>query len=124
MVSFLRKQGYRTLMLTPLKVCGARNKIGGDHVVLVSQLFRRYEATWGVIHANTFYHNFQVFDLSALAFLNKPILSAYLVMHPQWRASHPDDGTPRIELPRAAGPRLKLKDLRKHADFTFRRKWA
>jgi hypothetical protein len=92
--------------------------------VLISQLFRRYEATWGVIHGNAFYHNFQIFELSALAFLNKPILSAYLVVHPRWRVTHTDVGTPRIEVPRAAGPRLKLSELRQHAEFTFRRKWA
>lgn len=123
MISFLRKHGHRTLMLTPLKVCGAKGKIGSDHVVLMSQLFRRYEATWGVIHGNLFYHNFQSFDLSGLAFLNKPILSAYLVIHPRWRVSQAE-GKPRNEISRAAGPRLKLNELRKHAKFTFRRKWA
>ena len=33
----------------------------------------------------TYYHNFQSYALDALSFLNKPILSAYLVVHPKWR---------------------------------------
>jgi hypothetical protein len=53
--------------------------------VLISQLFRPNEGTWGVIFNWTYYHNFPSYALDALSFLNKPILSAYLVAHPKWQ---------------------------------------
>lgn len=123
MVRFLRANGFRVLRLTPLSICGARTKIGADHVVLVSQLFRRYEATWGVVHSNAYYHNFAVHELSSLAFVNKPILSAYCVIHPAWRIAGADNEEV-AKLPRVSGPRIKLSALRKHAEFCHMRAWA
>ena len=38
-----------------------------------------------MIFNETYYHNFQSYALEVLSFLNKPILSAYLVVHPKWR---------------------------------------
>jgi hypothetical protein len=46
---------YRVLNLTPLSIVGAHSRIGADHVMLISQMFRRYEAAWGVVFANTYY---------------------------------------------------------------------
>jgi hypothetical protein len=123
MTGFLRQRGYRVLRLTPLSVCGARNVIGHNHVILLSQLFRRYEATWGVIHAQTYYHNFQIFELSALAFLNKPILSAYLVTCPAWSLSG-NMVTAKERPLHFSGPRLKISALRQGAAFCHIRTWA
>lgn len=123
MVRFLNRRGYRVLSLTPFSIVGAHSKIGTDHVVLISQLFRRYEATWGVIFGNTYYHNFDSYSLSGLAFLNKPILSAYLVVHPTWRIAEQPKPTATAVKSRG-GPRLKLRAIRKGAEFSWRREWS
>lgn len=62
----------------------ANSKIGLRHVLLVSQLVLPQEGSWGVLHRQKFYHNFQIHPTNVLTFLNKPILSAYLVCHQNW----------------------------------------
>jgi len=123
MVRFLKRRGYRVLNLSPLSIVGAHSRISADHVVLISQLFRRYEATWGVIFGSTYYHNFDSYSLSGLAFLNKPILSAYLVIHPTWRIAEGPKPTTASSTSRG-GPKFKLSAIRKGAEFSWRREWS
>jgi hypothetical protein len=85
MVRYLRDRRFSVLQLTLCNLSAATAKIGTAHVLLLSQLFRQNEGTWGVIFNWTYYHNFQSYSLDALSFLNKPILSAYVVVHPKWR---------------------------------------
>ena len=85
MITFLRNHGFRTLKLTLCNLTQSAGVVGNTQVVLISQLFRRNEATWGVIYDQIFFHNFDHYALEALSFLNKPILSAYMVVHPSWR---------------------------------------
>jgi hypothetical protein len=122
MTRFLRACNFRTIRLTTNMVTGARNKIGADHVLLVSQLFRRQEGTWGVVFQDFYYHNFQGYVLSSLAFLNKPILSAYVVFHPKWRIKY-STRKPRSKR-RANGRQPTLASLRKHCDFIYPRTWT
>jgi hypothetical protein len=82
---FLRRRGFRTLRLTQCNLSENLSRIGTGHVLLVSQLILRNEGTWGVIYNHQFYHNFALYDLEPFSFLNKPILSAYLIVHPKWR---------------------------------------
>src|SRR5579859_340817 len=103
---FLRARSFRTLRITPRIGAAARNKIGSDHVLLVSQLFRPDEGTWGVVFADFYYHNFETYALSALAFLNKPILSVYIVFHPKWRINEVTE-------------KLKPKPIAKRRQLTF-----
>lgn len=86
MVRFLRVRGFSVLNLTLCNLSATPSKIGREHVVLLSQLFRKNEGTWGVIHNDTYYHNFSSYLLDTLSLLRKPILSAYLVVHPRWRS--------------------------------------
>jgi hypothetical protein len=122
MVRFLKRRAFRVLRLTPLRISSALNPIGNEHVILVSQLISDYVASWTVIWDSMVWHNFSAYNLSGLAGLNKPILSAYLVIHPSWRV--PED----FELPRPvrrlAGPKFKVSDLRKGAEFSGLRNWA
>lgn len=90
MVSFLRIRGFQTVRLTMCNLSAGASTLGSTHVLLTSQLFRRNEGTWGVIHSDLFYHNFSSYNLDTLAFLNQPILSAYLVVHPRWRLDMTD----------------------------------
>ncbi len=122
MTQFLRARHFRTLRLTPRIVIAARNKIGSDHVLLISQWFRPGEGTWGVVFEDSYYHNFEAYALSSLAFINKPIMSAYLVIHPKWRISY-SDAKPKTK-PRPKGPQLTLAAMRKHCGFTSLRTWA
>lgn len=85
MVQFLRRHRYGVQQLTLCNVSASESNIGPEHVVLLSQLFRRNEATWGVIYSGIYFHNFAVYQLENLSLLNKPVLSAYLVIHPRWR---------------------------------------
>jgi hypothetical protein len=85
MLRFLKRRGFRVMKLSPIRMTSARNKVRSEHVILVSQLLYDYTATWGVIFDSLFFHNFKSYDLSTLALLNKPIISAYLVVHPSWQ---------------------------------------
>jgi hypothetical protein len=68
MREFLKARAFRVLHLTPKMVVAGKSQIGMDHVLLVSQLFRHNEGTWGVVFEDFYYHNFAVFSLSSLAF--------------------------------------------------------
>lgn len=122
MTAFLKRQRFRLLRLTPLRIATAQHNVGAEHVILISQLFRDYEATWGVIFDDLYYHNFTAYDLSALSMLKKPILSAYLVIHPSWRV--PQKSVPPRKCRRIAGPKFKVSDLRKGSEFSGLRSWA
>jgi hypothetical protein len=110
MVRFLRVRGFSVLNLTMCNLSASSSKVGKQHVVLLSQLFQKNEGTWGAIHYDNYYHNFEVYSLEAISFLNKPILSAYLVVHPRWRSDHlATVGTgPK---PKAKGESLTLASL-------------
>lgn len=84
MVRFLRRRGFTVLPLTQCSISASATTLGKSHVILLSQLFRKNEGTWGVIHGDLFYHNFDLYYLDTFAFLKKPILSAYLLSHPNW----------------------------------------
>lgn len=122
MVRFLKLRNFQLLRLTPLRITSAQNSLGSEHVILISQLIRDYEATWGVIFDDIYYHNFTAYNLSALSLLNKPVLSAYLVLHPTWRI--PEDFILPQPRKRFAGPKFKISDLRKGAEFSALRLWA
>lgn len=57
-----------------------------EHVLLVSQLMQKREATWMVYHQNIQYHNFVAGGVDTLDFLNKPVLTAYAIHHAQFDA--------------------------------------
>ena len=122
MVGFLQARGFRTLRLTPNLLVKAGTTVGPDHVLLISQLFRPREGTWGVIFGELYYHNFEVYALSGRAFLNKPILSGYLVIHPKWRIACVTK-KPKLRAP-SKGRQLTLAAIRKGCDFAQLRKWA
>lgn len=85
LLRFLRCRGYSIRQLTRCNLSLQSHGVRHDHVVLLSQLVRRNEGTWGVLFNNSFYHNFMIFSADVLTLLNKPTLSAYLVIHPSWR---------------------------------------
>jgi hypothetical protein len=92
MTQFLRARGYRVLELTRCNLSTARTKIGLNHLVLLAALFRQNEGTWSALHNGVLYHNCEGYTLDSLSFLNKPLVSAFLVVHPNWRRSVPSTG--------------------------------
>jgi hypothetical protein len=104
MLRFLRAHGFSTLQLTWCNVSVGESKIGNEHVLLLSQLFAKNEATWVVMHNELCYHNFDVYSATTLSFLNRPLLSAYLVIHPIWRVNRAMKGK--------QVPKLKVRDKR------------
>jgi hypothetical protein len=94
MLRSLRRYGFRILRLTQCNLSQATAGVNASHVLLLSQLFRENEATWIVLFNSVCYHNFDVYSLEALSFLNKPLLSAYLVFHPNWQMTSGVSGKP------------------------------
>ena len=121
MVGFLRKRGYRVLPLTPRKLIGARLKVDRKHVILLSQLFSQTEGTWGLIFAEFYFHGFQAYELSALAFLNRPILSAYLIIHPSWRV---ETVTGNLPSNRHRRPKWKVRNMVRGSEFSTWNTWG
>lgn len=111
MVRFLRARGFRVLLLTLCNLSSAKADIGTAQVLLLSQLFRKNEGTWGVIFNGEYYHNFEGYSLTVLSFINKPILSAYLVAHPKWQRNPPPSVKPSPD-PKNRSRGLTLAALR------------
>jgi hypothetical protein len=122
MTRFLRARRFRTLRLTPDLLVQAKTEVRPDHVLLLSQLFRPGEGTWGVVFEDFYYHNFDAYALSSLSFLNKPILSAYLIVHPKWQISYATKKP--TAMPPAKRHQLTLASVRKHPEFTHLRTWT
>ena len=93
-----------------------------DHVLLISQLFRREEGTWGIVFGDFYFHNFGIYSLSTLSLLKKPLLSAYMVIHPKWLFGSAVK-KPAPQLP-AKERRLTVAKLRKQSCFSQLRTWA
>lgn len=74
------------------------------------QLFRKNEGTWGVIFDEVYYHNFDLYRLQALSFLDKPILSAYVIWPPLWRWEQWPGPKP-IAVPKTKLGKLTLRNL-------------
>jgi len=85
MRNFLRARGYGVLEITRDNILSSRTKIYSFHVVLLAQLFRNGEGTWSVLHNGVLYHNCEGYTMDSLSLLNKPIVCAFLVVHPRWR---------------------------------------
>jgi hypothetical protein len=90
MVKFLKKHGFQVHPLTKCDVSCEGDKFASDnvddrHVLLLSQLMGRNTASWTVVHNKLLYHNFQTCSFSGLYIVNCPILTCYLICHPNWK---------------------------------------
>ena len=101
MLKFLRARGFRVLQLTLCNVSETTSVVGAANVILLSQIFRKAEATWGVIFNGSYFHNFDVYSLETLSFINKPIVSAYLVSHQRWVLGDKRPGKPKGKVRRS-----------------------
>ncbi len=88
-VDFLRDCGFT---VEPITLCDVSNSeiyvespITKNHVLLISQLLIKNEASWSVIYKDYIFHNFEIVPLKGLEFVNNPILTAYIVWSPAWK---------------------------------------
>lgn len=92
LLQVLEKYGIEHFGITKCEMTNdpvlVRNQITELHVLLVSQLWRRNEASWGVMYDNIFYHNFRPCGTNVLDFVNRPILSAYVLFNPTWKLTN------------------------------------
>lgn len=90
MLDILKSNGFKIAKLTQCSVSNntsrvLQNSIKYYHVLLVSQLVLKNEATWSVINDQYIYHNFLVNLLKPLEFLNRPPITAYLLFHKKYK---------------------------------------
>ena len=81
-VNFLRRNGFSVLELDAAKITNFEqitNKFTERNVFLVSQLFSRQQGSWAVIMGEYHIHNYSIEILSSKEFLERPVLTAYLI---------------------------------------------
>ena len=110
MLKILREHGFTVLPLTLCNLSDRVLPVTHNHVILLSQLFKINEATWGVIHDGAYFHNFDIFSLDQLSFINKPNLTAYVVIHRTWQLARNDEMA--VEPSPFKPPRLDVPGLR------------
>lgn len=86
MLDFLEDLGFKTIPITQCEMSVGQgesimSKIKRDHLLLVSQLFSKNEGTWTVAYKGKLVHNFEINPIYPLEFVNRPILTAYVVFH-------------------------------------------
>jgi hypothetical protein len=106
MVRYLRKHGFQVERITMCRMSEG-SQLSLANVVLLSQLVLKNEGTWGVLYDRLYYHNFDLYAVDHLAFLNKPVLSAHAVFHPRWRAYPPLREDSPVELPAAVSQQVQ-----------------
>ena len=90
MLKYLKDRSYTVIPITERGVtsCDSDNyPITSSHIILASQLMIKHEASWVVYHRNIGYHNFIPGNIMSLDFINKPILTAYIIYHPRFDAT-------------------------------------
>lgn len=87
LLRFLKKRKFAIIPIKMLEVTNfdsCENPITSKHVIIISQIFNRKDSSWSCIYAGRIYHNFVVSNFDSYEFLNRPIISSYLVWHNSW----------------------------------------
>ena len=92
MVKYLRNNGVTPFKITKCNLTGRTKKehsdlfgyITNDNLLLVSQLLKKNEASWGVYWGGLWFHNFELSRTDFMSLLNFPIVSAYCLYNPKW----------------------------------------
>lgn len=89
MVKFLRSQKFEVIPLTVADVSNSlyvENKITRNHLLLLSQMYSRNQASWTVIlNLEYIMHGFEINLLKADEFIQRPILTSYLLFKKSWK---------------------------------------
>jgi len=89
MLQELRKNGFKCIEITQCRVSNHKNNIikhsiASNHLILTSQLFAKNEASWLVSWNSNTFHNFIHTSSSFYTLLNFPVLTAYILFHPDY----------------------------------------
>src|SRR6185503_1902576 len=82
MLQFLRKCNYKVIPLTKCNLTNrsyCRKTITTYHVLLVSSLLKKNEASWQIIYGGYIFHNFEICQFTNFELFDNPILTAYLI---------------------------------------------
>jgi hypothetical protein len=83
MIRNLRKSGFKVYTLNKCNLTNretaVKYKIQDNHILLMSQLFLKKEASWTVSWNSLMFHNFEVSRLDPFSIINCPIVSAYII---------------------------------------------
>lgn len=89
LTNYLKQKGYIVKKVTKCDVTGdptfVQYPITDQHVVITTKLVCKNEGTWTLTYNGAEYHNFEVYKMNPLEYLNNPIMSAYVVYHRKWK---------------------------------------
>ena len=91
MLKYLRCNKIKCIKLTKCNLTNRKNdnviacNITDKHVVLMSQLIKKAEATWVVNFAGLSWHNYSASTVSYLDMISHPVVSAYVLFSPDWK---------------------------------------
>ena len=84
----LREHGISSRLITKCEMTNdeavVEHQITSQHVILISQLMRKNEGSWGVLYDGILYHNMRPCSWGVLELLNRPVLSAYVLYKKEW----------------------------------------
>jgi len=86
----IKLKGFKVLPITKCLVSNTKSdyiydKIKDYHCLLMSQLYKKAEASWTISVFGKIYHNYMAYDLKPLEFVNRPIVSAFLISRKDWK---------------------------------------
>ena len=84
-VGQLKKNGWKVIKLNTLEVSNVdyiEDNITKNHIVIMSQHYNKRDASWAICHNNLYIHNFAITRLDNYEFLNRPIITSFLIWNP------------------------------------------
>jgi hypothetical protein len=88
MLKYLRQHKIKCIKMTKCNLTNQKDwqyPINARHVLLVSQLVKKAEATWKIIYQGISHHNFLPSTFSVTSMLNNPVCSSYVLFKPEWK---------------------------------------
>jgi len=91
MLKYLRQHKIKCIKLTKCNLTNKKddssitNAITDKHVILMSQLVKKAEATWSISIQGLNWHNFSASTMCAFDMISHPLSSAYVLYSPKWK---------------------------------------
>ena len=83
MIKHLRKNKFKVFTLNKCNLTNRETNVTyhvrENHIILMSQLFLKKEASWLVSWNDLVFHNFEIAPLDPFSLINCPIISAYVL---------------------------------------------
>jgi hypothetical protein len=89
MIKFLESQKFQVIPLTVAELSNSmyvENNLTRNHLLLLSQMYTKNNASWTIILNNEYIiHNFEINKLFVDEFIQRPILTSYLLFKKSWK---------------------------------------